>query len=304
MNCETVRKSLSLLLYGELAFDDEEQVYLHLDGCESCRAELARERDVHAACDSGELEPPADLLLESRQALRRRLSEARDERGRHSFWDFFQVRWVPSYMRPVGALALVAVGFFGARIGGGGAFGALHTASVLNEPAASRVRYVEPEPSGEVQIVVDETRQRVLSGRLDDERIRRLLLAAAKDPADPGLRVESVDILRGSSQSEDVRAALLYALQHDSNAGVRLKALDGLRPYADNADVRKALTHALLSDNNPGLRTEAIDLLMQSKEQQPLVGVLQELLRKEDNNYVRLRCEKVLQQMNASLEMY
>jgi hypothetical protein len=304
MNCETARKSLSLLLYGELAFEEEERVWRHVDGCESCRGALAQERQFHAACDSQELEPPPDLLLQSRLALRRRLSSAREERARHGIWDFFQVRWAPSYLRPVGALALVAVGFFGARVTGGGSFLPFHTAGLLTEPAASRVRYVEPEPSGEVQIVVDETRQRVLSGRLDDERIRRLLLAAAKDPADPGLRVESVDILRASSQSEDVRAALLYALQHDSNAGVRLKALDGLRPYADDAEVRKALTHALLADDNPGLRTEAIDLLTQSKERQPLVGVLQELLRKEDNNYVRLRCKKVLQQMNASLEMY
>ena len=304
MNCETARRSFSLLLYGELAFDDEERVYLHLDSCESCRAELERERKFQTVCDSGEVEPPAELLLESRQALRRRLLAARRERAQHSFWDFFKIRWVPSYLRPVGALALVAAGFFGARIGGGGGFGPFHTAGVLAEPAASRVRYVEPEPSGEVQIVVDETRQRVLSGRLDDERIRHLLLAAAKDPADPGLRVESMDILRANSQSEDIRAALLYALQHDSNAGVRLKALDGLRAYADDPEVRKALTHVLLADNNPGLRTEAIDLLTQSKERQPLVGVLQELLRKENNNYVRLRCQKVLQQMNASLEMY
>ncbi|MGH9667381.1 MAG: HEAT repeat domain-containing protein [Bryobacteraceae bacterium] len=304
MNCETARKSLLLLLYGELAFDDEERLHLHLEGCESCRAELARERRFHGACDKRELEPPSDLLLQSRLALRQRLSDAREERSRHNVWDFFQIRWAPSYLlRPVGALALVAAGFFGARMTGGGS-GPFRTASLLPEPAASRVRYVVPEASGEVQIVVDETRQRVVSGHLDDERIRRLLLAAAKDPADPGLRVESVDILRASSQSEDVRAALLYALQHDSNAGVRLKALDGLRPYADKADVRKALTHALLADDNPGLRTEAIDLLTQSKEQQPLVGVLQELLRKEDNTYVRLRCKKVLQQMNASLEMY
>lgn len=302
MNCETVRKSLSLVLYGELSFDAEEQVYLHLEGCADCRAQMAKERRLHAAFDACELEPPADLLVESRHALRSRLSEQRRE-ARHSIWDFFQIRWVPGYLRPVGALALVAAGFFGARITGG-ALGPYHAAGILAEPAASRVRYVEPEPSGEVQIVVDETRQRVLSGRLDDERIRRLLFAAAKDPADPGLRVESMDILRANSQSEDVRAALLYALQHDSNAGVRLKALDGLRPYVEDPNVRKALTHSLLADDNPGLRTEAIDLLTKSKEQQPLVGVLQELLRKEDNNYVRLRCQKVLQQMNASLEMY
>ena len=35
-----------------------------------------------------------------------------------------------------------------------------------------------------------------------------------------------------------------------------------------------------------------------------MVGVLQELMEKEDNSYIRMRCQKVLQEMNASAEMY
>lgn len=277
---------------------------LHLDVCQGCQAELERERRLHIAFDGREMEATSDLLIQSRQALRIALQRER-ERSRHSFWDFFQIRWAPAYLRPIGALALVAIGFFGARMTSVDNIGGLfHTAGLLPEPVALRVRYVEPESSGRVQIVVDETRQRVLSGRLDDDRIRRLLLAAAKDPGDPGLRVESVDILKMHPQSQDIRAVLLSALQHDSNAGVRLKALDGLRPYASDPEVHQALTRVLLTDDNPGLRTQAIDLLTQSKEQQPMVGVLQELMRKEDNSYIRLRCQKVLQQMNASVEMY
>jgi len=58
------------------------------------------------------------------------------------------------------------------------------------EPGASRVRYVEPASDGRVQIVLDETRQRIVSGRVDDQQIRALLLTAAKDPSDPGLRAK------------------------------------------------------------------------------------------------------------------
>jgi hypothetical protein len=47
--------------------------------------------------------------------------------------------------------------------------------------------------------VLDETRQRIVSGGLNDQKIRILLLAAAKDPSDPGLRAETVDILNGSA---------------------------------------------------------------------------------------------------------
>ncbi len=58
----------------------------------------------------------------------------------------------------------------------------------------------------------------------------------------PGLRVESVDLLKNNSQSAEIRKALVYALEHDPNAGVRLKALDGLKQFAEDPDTRQALT--------------------------------------------------------------
>jgi hypothetical protein len=171
------------------------------------------------------------------------------------------------------------------------------------DPGTSHVRYVEPLAPGRVQIVVDETHQRVLSGSLQDESIQRLLLAAAKDPSDPGLRVESVDLLKGDSQSAEIRQALVYALEHDPNAGVRLKALDGLKQFATEPDTRQVLTQVLLRDNNPGVRTQVIDLLT-PQHNDSMVGVLQELMEKEDNSYIRMQCKKMLQDMNASVETY
>jgi len=173
----------------------------------------------------------------------------------------------------------------------------------LVEPSASRVRYVEPVGSGKVQIVVDETRQRVLSGSLEDESIKRMLLTAMKDPSDAGLRVESVDLLKSQPQNAEVREALLSALQHDPNAGVRLKALDGLKQFAGDEETRKTLTQVLLKDDNPGVRTQVIDLLIQHHSDS-MVGVLQEVMGKEDNGYIRMRCQKALRDMNASVETY
>ena len=170
-------------------------------------------------------------------------------------------------------------------------------------PAVSRVRYVEPDASGQVQIVFDETRQRVLKGRLDEEPVRRLLLAAAKDPTDAGLRVETIDILKMQAASTEVRQALLYALQNDTSSGVRLKALEGLRAFATQPETRKALAHVVLADDNPGVRTQAIDLLVQHMEQDT-IGVLQQLLRKEDNSYVRERSQKALRERKASVETF
>lgn len=301
MNCEKVRGKLALLLYGELPLDEEELVEAHLDGCGECRAARVRERALQDVLDRRELMPSPALLREARARLDAALG-AEAARGR--LWERVKSYfWLPPVGKPAGAVALLAIGFFAARLLPLGNLPGIDSAGVF-DPNTARVRYVEPGQSGQVQIVVDETRQRVFSGRLDDARIRGLLMAAAKDPNNPGLRGESVEILKSQSEDGDVRNALLYALQHDSNVAVRLKALEGLQPYVAHPDVRKALSHTLLADDNPGIRTQAIDLLMNGNQQQHLVGVFQELMRKEDNGYIRLRCEKALHAMKASVETY
>jgi len=310
--CEEMRAQLALLLYGELSFDEEEAVETHLESCAECQAALARERNLHYAFDTAEIETSAALLWECRNDLQR--SIARETRpASHAplhWWDRF-VDAVsfrapsPAWMKPAGAMALLPLGFFGARLvpSSGSAFNAMS----LTSPGASRVRYVETAPNGRVQIVLDETRQRTITGALDDQNIRALLLSAAKDPADPGLRVETVDILNSRAQAADVRGALLFALRHDQNAGVRLKALEGLKAFATQPEVRNALAEVLLNDENPGLRTQAIDLLTADSVQgldRQIVGTLQELMRTESNTYVRQRSQHVLEAINASAEIY
>jgi putative zinc finger protein len=293
ITCASVKDSLALYLYGELSFDDEERVELHLEACAECRAALDREKALHAALDQIEIGPSPSLLRECREDLRAQLDEERSmPRPVRVRW------WEGSWLRPAAAFALLAIGFFAAR---------LTPRLTSSEPEASRVRFVEPASGGRVQIVMDETRQRTVSGRPDDQQIRALLLSAAKDPSDPGLRAETVDILNAGAQSAEVRDALVYALRHDQNAGVRLKALEGLKPFAQEPGVRGALEQVLLSDSNPGLRTQAIDLLTVGPAEnldRGIVPTLQELMGREENSYVRERSQQVLHLMKASAQTY
>ncbi|MBZ5611686.1 MAG: HEAT repeat domain-containing protein [Acidobacteriia bacterium] len=297
---------LPLFLYGELSFDDEERLEVHVDECAACRDALARHKAMFTSLDAAEILPTQDQLDDCRTELRQRLAHVQPEHA--SFWDKIRegfsvhFHFAPGLMQPIGAVAMLVLGFVAARMTPGSLLGSFHAASVA-EPVTSRVRYVEPVSQGRVQIVVDETRQRVLSGSVDDQSIQRLLLTAAKDPSDAGLRVESVDLLKNQPQSAEVRRALLYAVQHDANAGVRLKALDGLKDFADDPETRQVLTQVLLKDNNPGVRTQVIDLLIQHHSN-AMVSVLQELMMKEDNDYIRMRCQKALHEMNASVESY
>ncbi len=307
MKCTTARESFSLLLYGELSFEEEELLVRHLEQCPACREALEAERRMHQGLDGAEEDIPAPLLVRCRQDLAARLESERQVTAR-GFWSRVSRGWpalaLPSgaFARPVAAVALLAIGFFGARLTRNGfPFGGGQHAA--NPPVTTRVRFVDSATPGKVKLVLEETRQRVISGSLKDEPIRELLLAAAADPSDPGLRVDSMDILKTQGGSADVRKTLLYALQNDPNAGVRMKALEGLKPFVGDEETRQVLCQVLLNDDNPGVRTQAIDLLAQSKGPD-VVGTFQELMRHEPNSYIRLRSRRALREMNASVETF
>jgi anti-sigma factor RsiW len=318
LKCTAVREQLGLLLYGELSFDEEERVESHLDACADCREALVREKAGHAALDSIEIAPSPLLLRECREDLRVRLMEeaahpvvmAAPSHWWDRFIDTITLRPASGFLRPAGALTLLAMGFAAARmlpdLGPGSAFRSMS----LGDVGSAHVRHIEPAADGRVQIVFDETRQRIVSGQVDDRQIRALLLSAAKDPSNPGLRADTVDILVPRAQSADVRDALILALE-DKNAGVRMKALEGLKAFVNEPDVRGAVIQVLLSDVNPGLRTQAIDLLtggansaIDHNLDRQVVGTCQELMGRGEEGYVRERCRKALEAVNASLETY
>lgn len=305
MNCEMARQYLLLLNYAEISCDEEEALEQHLSVCAPCQAERAKLEQFEDLLAHGEGEMPAGLLARCRRDLAGKIEQESRPASRFSpgrLWRDWVVN-TPMWLRPIGAVAMLAVGFMGARmIPQSPALTRLATVAGVSEPAPvfSRVRLVNPDESGRVRVMFEETRQRELTGQLDDENIRRLLLAAASDPADPGLRVETMDLLKNQCENDDVRRALLHALRTDTNSGVRLKALEGLKPYTKDDDVRKVIAQAVLNDDNPGVRTTAIDLLIQSKEPE-VVGVLQELLRNENNSYVRSRSQRALSEMKASM---
>jgi len=56
----------------------------------------------------------------------------------------------------------------------------------------------------------------------------------------------------------------------------------------------------LMHDDNPGVRIQVVDALT-SHANDNMVGVLQNVVRQEDNPYVRRRCAKALKDMNASV---
>jgi HEAT repeat protein len=298
ISCGSVLEAIPLYFYGELAPPQEDEVEEHLHTCPSCAREMERQRALAAALAMRQTEPPVAFLEECRAGLMAAVGgvPVRPSNPTQGPWRLFLQAMAQSFAGlerlrvPVGATALVALGFVAAR---------LTTQAPPVDPVFHTVRSIQPDGSGRVQISLDETQRRVVSGRLDDQNIQQLLVAAAHGD-NPSARLESVGVLKDHAESSPVRDALLNAVAHDSNAGVRLAALEGLKRLAGEPDVRKTLAQVLLTDEDPAVRIQVVDLLVAHRDD-ALTGVLQNLVEKDNNNYVRLKSEQALKAINASI---
>ncbi|MBV8551890.1 MAG: HEAT repeat domain-containing protein [Acidobacteriaceae bacterium] len=320
MTCHDVQTNLSLYLYGELDFAREEELEQHLNECAFCQSALAREKGWHTALNSERRDVPLDLLAGCRQSLRAAIAAEAGERKRTSHFTFSWPKF--AFVTPNRWSAQVALGSFLVFIGFGCArlidrhdltlgprSGGTISMGVLN-PSTAHIRDVEQSGPGKVRIVIDQIDEQQFEGPLDDEKIRRLLLAAARDSLDPGIRVDSVDLLKDQSGS-DIRDALLYSVQHDPNAGVRLKALEGLRRFAADTPTRSALKVVLMHDQSPEVRSQAIDILVPAHHQKlelspDLIDLLRGVVRSErqSDDYAQARALELLREINASVDEY
>jgi hypothetical protein len=303
LNCKNVQGQFALLLYGELSFDEEERVESHLDGCAECRAALQRQRALHDALDGVAVAPSPALLSRCREDLTELLGQQKPASGWSAWWGQMARGWNVQFLRPMTAMALLAVGFLAAKVTPGLNFAGGVASMGLGNFAGAQVRNVATEPDGRLRIVVNETRERTISGSRDDQQIRELLMTAAKEGADPGLRAQTVTILMGDADASDVREALAFAMANDENTNVRLKAMEGLQRYASDPVVQNALAHVLLNDPNSGMRTRVIETLDEREGQElnrQMVGALQALMSREDDQDVRQRASRMLRSIKAS----
>jgi hypothetical protein len=310
MKCEEAVRAIPLYLYGEVSASVEELLEDHLAGCAVCAQELSLQKAVNTALDSREMMVPAGLLQECRGDLTRRVGrQAAQQQAESQGW-FGLGSWLRDLMHhgipfrvPVSAMALIAVGYFAARLTNPTPFGSsalpVTSASLETPGFSSAIRSIEPQSSGTVHISLDETHRREVTGRIDDEKILRLMLAGVREENNAGVRVESVGMLKDCVQSSSVRAALLDRVLHDPIAGVRWKAIDALRAFGNDPGVRQTLAQVLLHDDNAGVRIETIDVL-KGHHDDSMVGILQGVFQKEDNQYVRIRVQSALQEMHAT----
>jgi hypothetical protein len=311
MNCDWVAENITLYLYDELPDDLRYELERHLERCAACAAELEAARDFKAALFQDSVaEPTANLLAAARMRLQEALETAEPYRGWQR-WILEPAHWLrPIKLAPATAALLLIVGF------GAGAGAAYRLASTvrtsaghsplapapaevtaLAEASILGIRGIAQRPdSAQVDISYDMVTPQSVTGTPDDPRIRQLLLFAARNNANSGLRVDSVDLLAQRPGDERVRQALAYALQYDSNPGVRLRALQALGPYVKgDLRTRDAVLSALLNDRNPGVRIQAIQLLAPVRADASVRQALESLAGKGTNAPVGRLSRSVLE---------
>jgi anti-sigma factor RsiW len=306
MNCEWVQQNVLLYVYDELADDSRHELEQHVMRCQDCAAELESTRKFRADFSAPAVREPGPSFL---AASRMRLQEALESAEQGGWWSRFifdPVHWLNQIrFAPALAAAIFIVGFAG---GIGATYKLVKTPleppAPVNTPAPalasiSGVSSIVQQPgSNEVTIKYDTVSPQELRGSLSDPNVQQLLLYAARNNFNAGVRMDSVDLLSQQPNNQHVREVMLYALRYDSNTGVRLKALDGLGPYVkDDVNVRDAVLESLMSDANPGVRIEALRLLEPVRADSSVRIVLERLAAKDDNRYIRSQARNLLAQL-------
>jgi Putative zinc-finger len=311
MKCEWVRENITLNVYGELADDARHELEQHVARCADCAAELKAEQEFHALLSQDRADEPTPNLL---AASRMKLQEALETAEQGGFWQrlaFDPANWLRQVnFSPALASAILIVGFAG---GIGTAYrvfahqpqvaGTLGTVAAPApgpaEASITGIRSITQEPgTNQIDIKYDTVSTLETQGSMNDQRIQQLLLFAARNNYNSGVRMDSVDLLTQKPDVSQVRDALIYALQYDTNPGVRLKALDGLGGFVkDDVHVRDAVLEALVNDSNPGVRTEALRLIEPVKADGSVRGVLMTLAAKDQSQYIKSQARTMLAQL-------
>ncbi|MGH9492901.1 MAG: HEAT repeat domain-containing protein [Terriglobales bacterium] len=299
MNCEWVKENIPSYLYDELGDDARHELEQHLARCAGCATEAESVRQLkQAASELPRLEPTPNLLAASRMGLQESLETAKQSAGWQR-WIFDPGAWLQQVrFAPALAAALLMVGFTGGALTAYrmGSRPGTNPAVAPAESSIAGIRGITQEPgTNNVQVRYDRLVPDSAQGSMDDPRIQQLLLYAARNNENSGVRMDSIDLLTRRPGDTRVREALMYALRYDRNPGVRLKALDGLGAYVrEDVRVRNAMLEALMGDSNPGVRIEALRLLETVKPDSSVRSALRQLAQQDQNDYIRRESRRVL----------
>jgi hypothetical protein len=338
IRCEEMEQLAVLYAYDELEPAEHAAVETHAAGCPACAAVVSRELRLRQAVSS--IDSTADSLDPSGLLLgrcRSELAEALDDQQARTKQPRWQAVFSPDawwgglrhalVAHPAMSMAVLIVAGFLAGLGGQRWRGEpvvpaqpVLTVSVppklteqqLQNVGGANVSWVTPAGSRAPTVRVELMAQTPVNivGSPEDEDVRRALTYVLMNGQrfDPGVRLDSLDVLRTLSQDLEVRRALCAAVRADQNPGVRIKALETLHGLEQDPQVQQTIIQALENDSNSGVRVEAMNLLVQALHtgnssgsiDPQLLSVLRDRLQNDPSNYIRLQSEAALRDLGSA----
>jgi hypothetical protein len=301
-----VQENIGLYLYNELADDARHELEQHLHRCTDCAAELSAQQEFQTQMNVLSVEEPsASFLASARMRLQESLETAQQNHSWYHRFAFDPTVWLRQVrFSPALAAVILMVGF---GSGLGTMYSALHGKGTDPNPqhptaqsSIAGITSIDHKPnSNQVQINYQRMVPESVEGSVSDPKIQDLLsFAARSNYNNPGLRLDSVDLLAGKAEDPAAREALIYALLNDSNPGVRLKTLDGLRNYVkQDIRVRNAVLDALLNDSNLGVRSGALHSLEPVLADSSVRTALQQMAKDDPSAYIRTESQRELSSM-------
>jgi hypothetical protein len=358
VQCAEFEELAMLYAAGELGDEERAAADAHARECAACAATLGNElawRDAWAAKEpaSDKLDRSELLLAQCRSELAETLDDAgvgsTTGGGKNSWRSWFSssrpwAGWAAAFRHALAfhpgwsTAVLLIAGALGGTVGRTWYRAIslpLPGKPVMTVSAAPRLSQQELETMGvsgirwepqdgatpaRVELQLRSERPVTVQGSADDSEIRRVLtyVLGHGQKFDPGVRLDSLEILRTHVADPEVRAALCEAAVRDSDPAVRLKALEVLRGLGGDSLVQQAMLGALAEDDNSGVRIEAVNALLASLGDEDFgnshraapngglldpesLGILRDRAHNDPNSYVRLQSGALLGRL-ASLE--
>ena len=314
MNHNEYREKLPLLIYGELAKEEQKLVKAHIEECAACSEEMEQLEKIQTTFEAAALPKTSEqLLTEARMELRAAL---RLERSRKTWKDIWTERiqgWMPSLRISFAALASLAFGIF---IG----YRAIRPTAV--QPGVSKeivkaetpvaiptgnmqimdVKFQDADASdGHVEFTFEASQPMTYKGSINNPDAQRVLTYALVNAQNPGIRLHAVNALGSKplrKPDDAIKKALIEALMKDENPGVRMEALTALQKFEMDQEIKEAILHVLVKDQNAGMRIIAIKSIEAERlMDQQVVNVLREI-QTDPEEYVRLKAKTLIQEVS------
>ena len=305
MNCQWVKDNAFLYAYDELTDDLRFEFEQHVNRCGDCAEEVTALKGLRDAMSGVPvLEPSASLLASARMRLQESLEVTQQERGwKRWFFDPFAMLHSMKFSPALAAMILI-VGFglgtlttyrlLPRSTSGGTTIGG-NPQTPVNASIAGIIDIKQDPNSDKVLIKYDTLQPQTAEGNLNDQRIQQLLLYAARNNVNTGVRLNSVSAMAKQPDDTKVREALEASLRYDANPGVRLKALEALTPYVkEDTTVRDVILEVLLHDNNPGVRSLALQTLQPVRADSAVRMELQYLAAKDKDQAIKRQSQAML----------